>query len=424
MLRSGLFIYDHLSFKNTLKKSAAIHLKKHASGDSLKECFQKGLTYSDCQTNDSRLVILNAIAARDLGADCLSYTKLINAERHADYWDIELQCQITGKRTLKKCACLINATGPWAGHVLNGILNVKTNTKVQLVAGSHIIIPKKWPQQHAYIFQQKDGRVVFAIPYLKDYTLIGTTDVSHQGDPQHAAITDAEIDYLLNAVNHYFKSPVRKEEIIGSFCGVRPLFGSDVDPSKLSREFKIEINHTVDGHQTTSEHKNGNAAPLVNIFGGKLTTYRLLAEEVLQKIKPFFPKMKDAWTAKAPLPGGDIPITKTSTTAECFQLFTFNLQKKYPFLNKKMATNLASRYGTRCEMILGEATSIDDLGEHFGYDLYAAEINYLYKHEFVKYTTDVTHRRTQLHYKLSSDEISRLEKHLKSIMTTTPKHRG
>ena len=362
LLRLGLWCYDLLSFGDSLPKSKAINLKK---GYHLKKQFKKGYSYYDCATDDARLVIENILQANKYGAETLNYHRCDKIEKENQLWKVTLQ---DGQSHYAKA--LVNATGPWSNHFNNKVLNIKLPS-VELVKGSHLVVKKFYDQEDAFLLQNDDGRVVFVIPYYKDYLLIGTTDISYHGDPQAVKIDCEEIDYLFKVVNEYFEVSLTEEHIIDSFSGVRPLIAEkNTKASKLSRDYHIELSEQ-------------DSLPLITLYGGKITTYRKLAEQAVDLLKPYFKEMKPAWTATAKLPG-----------AKAFSVH--QLEKKYPWLPSNLLERYMRTYGCRIELLLRSCNSLDALGESYGHDLYEREIKFLIQNEFCQTQEDLLWRRTKL----------------------------
>lgn len=390
LIRLGLFLYDHLYNRKKLKKSVGIKLAQNEAGQVLKPNFKNGFMYTDCWVDDARLVILNAIAAREKGAQIFTRTTFIGAERKHDYWQVILEDKATGKTQLIKTKVLINAAGPWVEKILHINLRLAEGQHGTLVKGSHIVVPKIHADQYAYLLQNKDKRIVFVLPFLNKYSLVGTTDIFYNQDLTNVNITSEEVNYLCDSVNEYFKQKVSPEQVIWNYSGVRSLVNNaGKKASEISRDYFVELN-------TESDQ-----APLLTIFGGKLTTYRKLAEHVLEKLKYLFPNLPPAWTADEPLPGGNIPGAD-------FEKFYSAFSKKFPWLPEQLSYRYARSYGTLVEKIISGAKSLDDLGKHLGAGLYEAELNYLIQHEWAKSAEDILWRRTKLGVGLSQIEISEL----------------
>lgn len=378
LIRLGLFLYDHLSRRQILPGSKRLNLRKEASGAPLKKTFKTGFSYYDCYGDDSRLVVMNAMQAKELGAEIFTHTEFIAAERNQTDWKVLLHDKIKQENFYITAKALVNASGPWADQVVAREANVKTMHHIILIKGSHIVVPKIYPENHAFILQNDDKRIVFVIPFAEKYSLIGTTDVSYQGDLDDVEISPTEINYLLASVNSYFDQAVKAEDIVWSYAGVRPLQQQDDanNPSAITRDFTLELND-----------KN-NFAPALNIFGGKLTTYRELSEEAVNLLKPFFPTMGPAWTAHKPLPGGNIPKAD-------FKKFLASKLQQYAWVPPDLLKHYAKNYGTLIDVLLEHANKLEDLGQHFGAGLYQREVEYLIKYEWARSVDDILWRRTK-----------------------------
>ncbi len=391
MIRLGLFLYDHLGGgRRTLPGSRRVSLRKHVAGPALRDEFHTGFVYSDAWVQDARLVVLNAMDARDRGATILTHTRCISARRDGDGWNAQLQSS-KGESTSVRARALVNATGPWAVQFLDQVASVGHDHTLRLVKGSHIVVPRLFEHDHAYIFQQPDRRIVFAIPYEHDFTLIGTTDVDYRADPAAPHIDGVETRYLCEAANRYFKRNITPADVVWNYSGVRPLLEDEEDnASEVSRDYLLEL----DTH----------GAPLLNVFGGKLTTARKLAEEALDRLSPLLPVTSAAWTAKGhPLPGGE---------RHDIDGYQRELQQAHPWLPPALAWRLAHSYGTRSAQILGKARSLDELGLCFGADLYRAEVDYLREQEWAIDTTDVLWRRSKLGLRVGDDDVAQLRAYL------------
>jgi glycerol-3-phosphate dehydrogenase len=363
MLRAGFWIYDHLGGRTTLPKTRVLDLADDPAGVPLKPGLHLGFEYSDCVVDDSRLVIANAIGAREKGATIRTRTRLVSARREDENWQAVLQA--AGQREVVRARVLVNATGPWVARVNDISLRIPAQKKIRLAKGSHIVVPRLHAHERAYLLQAHDGRLVFAIPYLERYTLIGTTDIDVSGDPADAAPSADEILYLCRAAEMYFRAPVEPSKLAWSFAGVRPLVddGSG-DADDLSRDYTIEV-----------EGRYGEP-PLMSVLGGKLTTYRRLAEAVLAKLKHRL-IMQPPWTAQVPLPGGDI-------AAGGVEALIGELSARHPFLPTTLVRRLAFAYGTRASRILADTKRLEDLGPAIVGDLHRAELDYLRREEWAR----------------------------------------
>lgn len=391
IVQLGLFLYSHLGGHSRLPKPKKLKLSTCKEGEVLSTDYDKGFSYYDCKVDDSRLVITNAIAAAENGATILPRTKFIAAQRHRDHWDVELRSQ-QGENIHYQTRAIVNAAGPWVGDLQLSFEN-HTAKALRLVKGSHILVPKLYEGDHAFVLQNADNRIVFIIPF-HGHSLIGTTEEDFLGDPNHAQITQPEIDYLCQSVNNYFKIQLDPKQIIWHYAGVRPLL---YDPNKAATKSSRDYQIGIESSNTT--------APLVTVYGGKITTYRLLAEEVLNQLKPFFPKLGAAWTEKTTLPGGNI-------ANESFAKFISQLQIHYPWLSLALATRYAQSYGTRCHLFLEGHHSLDNLGKYFGAGLYQSEVEYLISHEWAKNAEDILWRRSKLGLHLSTSQQLQLKEWL------------
>ncbi|MDG1737975.1 MAG: glycerol-3-phosphate dehydrogenase [Paracoccaceae bacterium] len=379
LIRLGLFLYDTLGGRKILPSTRRVNLSLEAVGAPLIDKFQKAYEYSDCWVQDARLVALNAVDAKAKGAAILTRTKVISAVRHSDNWDITTENQYDGTQQIHRARTVINAAGPWVADVLGNTLKIKSSESVRLVRGSHIVVPKLFDHEQPYILQGTDGRIVFAIPYEGDFTLIGTTDVDHETDQQSPKCTEAETKYLCDFVSNYFKKPVQPEDVIWSYSGIRPLYDDGAsDASAATRDYVLSL--------------SDDDAPLLNVFGGKITTYRVLAEDVLAKLG-----YKNTWTAGAPLPGGDFPWNAVED--QITQLST-----RYPFLSDAWAIRMFRTYGTQAFDLLADAKDTPDLGHIFGATLTEKELTWLWDIEFARTAEDILWRRTKLGLRMSESE--------------------
>lgn len=373
LIRTGLFFYDHLGKREKLLGSNNVYFKDDSP---LNSAITRGFEYSDCAVDDSRLVVLNAMHAREKGADVVTRTRCLSAQRVEGYWVVELE-NAQGSFKIKAKA-LVNAAGPWVAQFIKQDLELKSPYGIRLIQGSHIVVPKLYEGDKAFIMQNDDRRIVFAIPYLDQYTMIGTTDREYQGDPSKVQITQAETDYLLEVSNAHFKKQLTQADIIWTFAGVRPLCDDESDnPSAITRDYTLALS------QETHDQ-----APLLSVFGGKLTTYRKLAESAMQQLKAFFPEMKGSWTATEALPGGE-------NMASAEQLVN-EIRAQITDVSESLAKRWATSYGSRIWNILGEAVSIDQLGLSFGHGLFAKEVDYLCRFEWVTTSEDILWRRSKL----------------------------
>ncbi len=389
LIRTGLFFYDHLGKREKLLGSNNVYFKDDSP---LNSAITRGFEYSDCAVDDSRLVVLNAMHAREKGADVVTRTRCLSAQRVEGYWVVELE-NAQGSFKIKAKA-LVNAAGPWVAQFIKQDLQLKSPYGIRLIQGSHIVVPKLYEGDKAFIMQNDDRRIVFAIPYLDQYTMIGTTDREYQGDPSKVQITQAETDYLLEVSNAHFKKQLTQADIIWTFAGVRPLCDDESDnPSAITRDYTLALS------QETHDQ-----APLLSVFGGKLTTYRKLAESAMQQLKAFFPEMKGSWTATEALPGGE-------NMASAEQLVN-EIRAQITDVSESLAKRWATSYGSRIWNILGEAVSIDQLGLSFGHGLFAKEVDYLCRFEWATTSEDILWRRSKLGLVFAQNEIDRLDAYL------------
>ena len=389
-LRLGLFIYDHLGGRKILPGTKTLDLTADPAGKPLRPAFRKAFEYSDCWVDDARLVVLNARAAAELGAKIMVRTRCLSADREGDAWAVSLQDVETGTTSTIRARGLVNAGGPWVDDIIQGKLRRNMPAKIRLVRGSHVVTKKLFDHDKAYIFQNADNRIIFAIPYQDDFTLIGTTDRDHEGAPGDAVCTEEEANYLITAASEYFATSIAADDIRWTFSGVRPLY--DDGASSAAAATRDYVLHVEDDE---------GAAPLLNVFGGKITTYRRLAESALAKLGRYFPQMGAAWTAGAALPGGDFPVQRVSDLVE-------GLLRDYPFLDEIWASRLTKAYGTEAQEILGDAKTADDLGICFGSNLTEAEVRWLMTREWALEADDILWRRTKVGLRLSNGEIQTL----------------
>jgi len=378
MLRAGLWLYDLLGGRSSLPRSRKVRLDRGELAGQLRPEFRTGFCYSDCWVEDSRMVVLNAIDARERGADILTRTRCSGLDRYEDHWRITLQPG-RGEAFAVESRILVNAAGPWVGEIAQSFSNRHQVSPVRLVRGSHIVVRKLFEGEHAYLFQHTDGRVVFAIPYEHDYTLIGTTEVPVDS-PEDDGISEDEEQYLCRLAGEYFAQAITPEDIIWRYSGVRPLYDDrNASASEVTRDYVLEL--------------DDDAAPALSIFGGKLTTYRKLAEQVLDRLRPLAPQLGTEWTGTAPLPGGDFE-------PEDFDQRAHDIAARFPFLEQSTARRLYRAYGTRVESFLGNASENDRIAD----GLHAAELRYLIQHEFAQTAEDVLWRRSKLGLHLSETQ--------------------
>ncbi|MBC7478258.1 MAG: glycerol-3-phosphate dehydrogenase [Pseudorhodobacter sp.] len=387
LIRLGLFLYDTLGGRKILPATRSIDLRQDPAGVPLKPKFSKAFEYSDCWVEDSRLVALNARDAAQRGARVMTRTKVTAARREDGLWRIDTLGP--DGAAVYHARALVNAGGPWVENVLRQVARINSTEGVRLVRGSHIVTRKLFDHDRCYFFQGRDGRIIFAIPYEQDFTLIGTTDQDHPSVDEPAVCTDAERDYLCAFASEYFAKPVMPADVVWSYSGVRPLYNDGAkSATAATRDYVLSIDE--------------NGAPLLNVFGGKITTYRRLAESALEKLAPYFPAASDKWTARVPLPGGDFPYGDVAA-------LTTRLKQDHAFLTEYWAGRLVRAYGVDAKQMLAKATTVADLGRDFGATLTEAEVNWLMRHEFATRAADVVWRRSKLGLRLTEAQTGALD---------------
>lgn len=389
LIRTGLFFYDHLGKREKLLGSNNVYFKEDSP---LNSAITRGFEYSDCAVDDARLVVLNAMHAREKGAEVVTRTRCLSAQREGQYWVVDLE-NAQGQFQIK-AKVLVNAAGPWVAQFIKQDLQLQSPYGIRLIQGSHIIVPKLYEGDKAFIMQNDDRRIVFAIPYLDQYTMIGTTDHEYQGDPAQVKITQEEIDYLIEVSNAHFKKQLTQADIVSTFAGVRPLCDDESDnPSAITRDYTLALSKEAD-----------DQAPLLSVFGGKLTTYRKLAESAMQQLKAFFPEMQESWTATEALPGGE----NMQSVAQLIQ----EIRAQITDASDALAKRWTCAYGSRVWNFLGEVTSVEQLGQHFGQGLYVKEVDYLCTAEWVTTSQDVLWRRSKLGLSFTQKETEALDAYL------------
>jgi len=387
MLRLGLFLYDHLGGRKALPGTSTVDFASSPIGEGLKPGLSVGFEYSDCWVEDNRLVVLNARNA---------------ARPDAQGWTLTVEGAGGARRTVR-APVLVNAAGPWAGDVVSNLAGRSPKGRTRMVQGSHIVVRKLYRHDRCFIFQNSDGRIVFTIPYEQDFTLIGTTDRDYTGDLAHVRASDEEVSYLCRAASGYFARPVSERDVVWHYSGVRPLYDDGAGAAQAAtRDYVLELDAA-------------GGAPMVSIFGGKITTYRRLAEAVLDRISPLYaPQLREqiadrrGWTGRAALPGGDFPM-------QAFDALRRELSEDYPFLAPREAVRLARYYGTEAAAILGKATKPSDLGRHFGGGLTEAEIEHMRRNEWATTSDDVLWRRSKLGLHLSKEQVRDMDRYLDGL---------
>lgn len=389
LIRFGLFLYDNLGGRKILPGTETRFLRNRPDGAPLEDRFEFAYEYSDCWIEDSRLVALNARDAAERGAEIMTRTKVLSAERQEDHWVIRLQGE-DGEEFERRARMLINAGGPWVADIVQNTARLNAHAGVRLVRGSHIVTRKLFDHDKCYFFQGEDGRIIFAIPYETDFTLIGTTDAEHDAPDMQPECTPEERDYLISFANGYFKQDISVDDIVWTYSGVRPLYDDGAQSATAAtRDYVLKL-------------RSENGAPLLNIFGGKITTYRKLAEHALRKIKPHFKQTGGDWTAGVALPGGNFPVDGVNNLIR-------RLREDYDFLDEFWAKRLVRAYGTEARAVLGDAKLATDLGQDFGATLSEREVRWLMEHEFAQTAEDVVWRRSKLGLRLDEAQIKLLD---------------
>lgn len=400
MLRIGLLFYDYLAGRSLLPKTRRLHLNQDVAGKPLQDKFRIGFEYSDCWVDDARLVVLNALDAAQRGASIKTRSRVLGAERCSDsqqgeYWKVTVQSTDTNQISELTARVVVNAAGPWVANVIDNVTHTATSNRIRLVRGSHIVVPKLYDHERAYFLQHTDNRVIFTIPFARDYTLIGTTESEHHGSPDEAQCTLEEAEYLCEIVSGYFLVTLTVDDIVWRYAGVRPLYDDGAkSATAATRDYVLQL-----------DTEGGPA--LLNIFGGKITTYRRLAEQAMMKLQSVLPDMQAVWTDSAPLPGGDFGVEKVDETIQ-------SLLAEYTFLDNQWAERLITAYGTLAWEILGDAESIDQLGTDFGHTLTEREVDWLITHEWACNADDVLWRRSKLGLHFSAEQSGTLNSWIQS----------
>ncbi|OHV12079.1 glycerol-3-phosphate dehydrogenase [Kushneria phosphatilytica] len=397
MLRAGLFLYDHLSSRDTLPGARSL---RFGNDSPLKRDIKRGFEYSDCWVDDARMVVLNALQASQQGAEVLTRTRCIEAVEEDNEWVLTLENLVSGERVTRRARALVNAAGPWVEAFIRGNTKRTSRYGINMIKGSHIVTRRINRDERAYILQNEDKRIVFVLPWQGEYSLIGTTDVNYDGDPANITISEEETDYLLKVINDHFEAPISRDDIVTSYSGVRPLCDDESDdPSAMSRDYTLDL--------------DSKGAPMLSVFGGKITTFRKLAEAAMAELAPWFPNMGEAWTADATMPGGAIPGRLE---------YARRLEQDYPFLGEERARRFASSYGALCEQFLRGVTSLEDLGEDFGGGMTRAEVDYLIDHEWALSVEDILWRRTKMDMHFDETQRQRLNAYVEERTVQKAEH--
>jgi glycerol-3-phosphate dehydrogenase len=385
LVRLGLFLYDHLGGRKKLPGTRALDLRRDPEGIPLLDQYMRGFEYSDCWVDDARLVVLSALDAAERGAEVLTRSPAVSARREDGAWIVTTKSTLTGETRTFRARAIVNAAGPWVSDIIGRVAGSNSSRHVRLVKGSHIIVPKFWQGANAYLVQNHDRRVIFINPYEGDKALIGTTDIAYEGRAEDVRVDEGEIDYLIAAVNRYFKEKLQRQDVLYSFSGVRPLFDDGKgNPSAVTRDYVFDLDETA-------------GAPLLNVFGGKITTFRELAERGMHRLGHVFPRMGPDWTRDATLPGGEIPNAD-------YETFANSLREVYPWMPRPLVHHYGRHYGARTIDIVGGATDLSGLGRHLGGLLYEAEVRYLVAKEWARTPEDILLRRTKHYLHLSEAE--------------------
>ncbi len=398
LIRLGLLLYDRLGGRRRVPGSAPVDLRTGHEGKPIRDEFASAFAYWDVWADDSRLVALNAVDAARRGARILTRTAFVSARRDDGLWRAILRDRSTGEETQVAARAIFNAAGPWVESVLSGLADVTAGRKMRLVKGSHVILERWWTGDHGYVLQSPDRRIVFVNPYLDTLALVGTTDVPYDGPPEAAECSEDEMRYLVDILNRYFRTSHRTRDVLWHYSGVRPLFDDDESKSAstVTRDYTLEL---------SGGRPQDGQAPVVSAFGGKLTTFRKLAEQGLERLRPHFPQMGPAWTGSAPLPGGDVPNAD-------FESWFADFRATVPWAGDELARHYARCYGTDAVGLLSDARSLDDLGRHFGGLLYEREVLHLIENEWARSAEDILERRTKHGLFLSDGERDSLQEWL------------
>ena len=394
LIRLGLFLYDNLGGRVQVPGTRSLDLRRAPEGAPVRGEFTKAFAYYDVWCDDARLTVLNAIDASRHGAQILTRTECVSAERAGSLWNATLRDVRSGAERRITARAIFNAAGPWLEQVISNVARINSAYSIRLVKGSHLIMRKWWDGGHGYVLQARDRRIIFVNPWFDGLALIGTTDIPFEGRPEEARIDEAETDYLLDILNRYFRQQLTREDIVDSYSGVRPLYDDDSSKSAsaVTRDYTFEL-----------DARNGQA-PIISAFGGKITTFRKLSEHGMQRLKPFLPEMRGDWTRNAPLPGGEFPDGGFASWSEGFRA-------RHPWLPEDLASHYAQNYGSEAERLLGGSKGLPDLGQHFGALCYEREVDWLLDHEFAQTAEDVLTRRTRHYLFLTPEERTAVESH-------------
>lgn len=399
LIRFGLFMYDNLGGRKILKGTTSLNLSGTPEGAPLQDRFEKAFEYSDCWIEDSRLVVLNARDAEARGARINVRTKVTSAEQIDGIWHATLEPQ-GGATRIVRARMLVNAGGPWVESIIRNTVRINSTEGIRLVRGSHIVTHKLYDHDKCYFFQGEDGRIIFTIPYETDFTLIGTTDADHLDVNEKPVCTPEEQNYLIEFASKYLKKDITNDDVVWAYSGVRPLYNDGASSATAAtRDYVLKVDQTA-------------GAPILNVFGGKITTYRRLAETAMKKIAPFFEGADTTWTAGVALPGGDFPVDGVANLAA-------EVSDAYPFLNRRWVDRLVKAYGTDAFLVLGDAKVASDLGQSFGVDLTEREVNWLVEKEYARTAEDIVWRRTKLGLRLTTQQIDTLDAWLTKAPTTS-----
>jgi len=393
----GLFLYDHLGGRDLLPGTSRRDLRATPEGVPLNAKFEHAFEYSDCWVEDSRLVVLNARDAEQRGAKILSRQKVVSADPVNGAWRVMLENTATGVAQTVTARMVVNAAGPWVGDVLRGTLKSNQPGGVRLVRGSHIVTKRLYDHDKCYFFQGTDGRIIFAIPYETDFTLIGTTDADHDDASKAPECTPEEQSYLIDFINQYLAEPISDADVVWTYSGVRPLYDDGASSATAAtRDYVLELDQS-------------RGAPALNVFGGKITTYRRLAESALDEIGKVFPDLPQPWTAGVALPGGDFPVSGV-------ERLIAEVRAAYPFVSAAWAQRLVRAYGTDAKDVLGDAQTLAEMGKDFGATLTEKEVSWLMQNEYAQRADDVVWRRSKLGLRLNADQIAHLDEWMQDTL--------